>query len=854
MGARPEQDQTSGSAEPLLRAADTDSRNHVEHPSSEREKEGYDPGPLFDPDWYLRQNPEAQHTGLSPLEHYLRHGSREGRSPHPLFDPHYYRKMYSASMLDCVDPLQHYLKDGWKIGFKPNPNFDPQFYLSTYPDIAAAGVEPFTHFVLEGLQEGRTGNPKDLRIEPFQADYRISSEPQRVDNTPDPKVKAIAFYLPQFHPIPENDQWWGKGFTEWTNVRRATPQFEGHYQPHVPVLGYYDLRDPKVLDIQVDLARKHGVYGFAFYYYWFHGKVLLDLPIRRMLATGRPDFPFCISWANESWTRRWDGMENDILISQKHSPEDDLAFIRNIEPILLHKNYIRVDEKPLLLVYRANSLPNAKETIARWRDYFRAQGHGELYLISTRTFQDTTAPFARGFDAAVQFPPHTESDPYPVNHVIANKTPAFDGPIYDYGKTKAVFLKELLRAEPSDMLYPGVMPSWDNSARRLTKAHLWVNSSPESYYDWLAQAVDYLRNHKPLEQRLVFINAWNEWAEGCHLEPDTKYGYAWLNATRLALVPEALAVGGVSPKQDSRLTERAIRLPLQAGQMEAAPCTQGIRGGRDSELHAPPDHYNHELLPVTRSGLHSATRSNMNGRVAVHVHAYYVDKLPTLLEKLGAIPVSHDLFISTNTEAKARHIAALLGTMTWPYSSVQIEVCPNRGRDVGPFIIDFGKRLLNYSYALHIHTKKCEYNETHGASWLNHNLDHLLHSPEYVSAILDLFERDSTQGVLLPIPYPGVASWMEWGGNRETTCNLLARLNIPQEYLDSMPLYFPAGTMFWFRPSALSPLLESEISWEDFPPEPIPIDGTLAHAVERCILYVAKYMDYSYTTISPSGM
>jgi len=430
--------------------------------------------------------------------------------------------------------LDHYLTEGWKKGYKPNPKFDPSFYVAAHADVAEAGVEPLTHFASDGLREGRAGCKEDVFLEPFQPAFDIPHEPMVFGSPLESAVKAIAFFLPQFHPIPENDRWWGAGFTEWTNVRRGEPQFSEHYQPHVPsTLGYYDLREPDVLQRQVQLAREYGIYGFCFYYYWFAGKVLLDLPIRRILETGKPDFPFCICWANENWTRRWDGRESDILISQQHSHDDDLAFLRNVENILVHKNYIRVDDKPLLIVYQPALLPDAQATAERWRDYFRGQGHGELFIAATQTFSDTSPASKYGFDALIQFPPHTEASP--VTCLIEGLDESFEGRVYDYNQTKKCAMDEFRGLSRSQRVYPGVMPSWDNTARRGNRAGVWYNASPESYYDWLTNVINISQRNRPHEEHFVFINAWNEWAEGCHLEPDRQYGYAWLNATRLAL-------------------------------------------------------------------------------------------------------------------------------------------------------------------------------------------------------------------------------------------------------------------------------------------------------------------------------
>src|SRR5262249_24243811 len=371
-------------------------------------------------------------------------------------------------------------------------------------------------------------------FELVQPQFKIPRESVLPDSPTPVDVKAIAFYLPQFHRIPQNDAWWGEGFTEWTNVRRGSPNFQGHYQPHVPAdLGYYDLADEGVLEKQAALAGRAGIHGFCFHYYWFRGGVLLDPQVRRMLEAGKPEFPFCICWANENWTRRWDGKDSEILIAQRHSPEDDLKFIRHVEGILTTKNYICVDGKPLLLVYRPSLLPDVKETLQRWRSYFRGEGHGDLHLVMVQSFSERAAPSDSGFDAVVQFPPHFRATA--VTSLIRDKSHQFTCMVYYYGEVRKKAIDQLRSAPRNLALYPGVMPSWDNTARQRSKSTIWVNSSPQAYSEWLAEVADLARGRLSPQERFIFINAWNEWAEGCHLEPDERFGYAWLNATSLAL-------------------------------------------------------------------------------------------------------------------------------------------------------------------------------------------------------------------------------------------------------------------------------------------------------------------------------
>ncbi|WP_418230138.1 glycoside hydrolase family 99-like domain-containing protein [Burkholderia mayonis] len=351
-------------------------------------------------------------------------------------------------------------------------------------------------------------------------------------------VKTIAFYLPQFHPFPENDEWWGRGFTEWTNVTRAVPQFAGHYQPHLPgELGFYDLRIPDVQRRQVELAKAAGLGGFCFYFYWFGGKRLMETPIRQYLEHREFDLPFCLCWANENWTRRWDGLDQELLISQHHSPDDDLAFITHVAQYMRDERYIRIDGRPLLLVYRPNLLPDARVTAARWRKWARANGLGELYLAYTQSFEKVD-PREYGFDAAIEFPPNNSHPPSKADSVTLLNT-GYSGHILDWTH----YLERSRSYQDAEYrLFRGVTPSWDNEARKPGRGTVFVGSTPKLYEEWLFNAsVDTVRRIENPDERLVFINAWNEWAEGAHLEPDRRYGYAWLQATNDALSRAAAA-------------------------------------------------------------------------------------------------------------------------------------------------------------------------------------------------------------------------------------------------------------------------------------------------------------------------
>lgn len=341
-------------------------------------------------------------------------------------------------------------------------------------------------------------------------------------------VRLIAFYLPQYHPTPENDLWWGKGFTEWTSVAQARPLFPSHYQPQIPAdLGFYDLRLPEARQAQADLAREYGIYGFCYYHYWMGGKRLLEYPFDRVLASGEPDFPFCLCWANEPWTRAWDGRSSDVLMAQEYSEEDDLNHIRWLAAALADRRYIRIGGKPLLLIYRANQLPNPLRTTTVWREEARRLGIGEIYLGRVESFPDEFCdPREIGMDAAIEFQPDGANLNPKLDDLIYR-----DHEVYDYD---AFMQKQLRKPDPPYRRYSCVMPGWDNTPRRPMGARIFTGSSPPLYEQWLRAAIRKTRSSS-LDDKFVFVNAWNEWGESNHLEPDMVFGRQYLEATRRAL-------------------------------------------------------------------------------------------------------------------------------------------------------------------------------------------------------------------------------------------------------------------------------------------------------------------------------
>lgn len=361
------------------------------------------------------------------------------------------------------------------------------------------------------------------------------------------KIKPIAIHLPQFHPIPENDNWWGKGFTEWTNVTKATPRFEGHYQPHLPAdLGFYDLRLEEARMAQEAMAKRYGIYGFCYYHYWFTGKKILQEPIERKLKNEKEDFPFMLCWANENWTRAWDGLDREVLLKQNYSNEDDVNHMQHLcDTFFNDKRYIKHDGKPVFLVYRPSLFPDIKKTITTWRKIAREKGIGELHLGYMQSWGFTVEPESLGFDFAVEFQPKFPS-PIPVKKSLPARVIArlkrlllkeipivIEDRHFDYH----TFVKMQMQNQFKSNVSPCLVPMWDNSSRRKINAFIFTNESPEYYGEWLS----HIKSNYPWsenKEKYLFINAWNEWAEGNHLEPCQKWGTQYLEKTKQVLENE----------------------------------------------------------------------------------------------------------------------------------------------------------------------------------------------------------------------------------------------------------------------------------------------------------------------------
>jgi lipopolysaccharide biosynthesis protein len=760
--------------------------------------EGRDPNPLFDSDWYLDQNPDVAQAQMNPLVHYLRSGAREGRDPNSLFDGTWYLRQHPELAETKTNPLLHYVINGADGSISPGPRFDACNYFTRHKGLIETGMTPLEHFLRRlrdskpGQHAKRESRPSDSLYHQIYACYSDSARHQpsgeyyAPDSDPglektDLPARVIAFYLPQFHPIAENDEWWGKGFTEWTNVSKAVPQFEGHYQPRLPgELGFYDLRVAQVQRRQAELARQYGIYGFCYHYYWFAGRRLLERPIEQMLADSSLDFPFCICWANENWTRRWDGQENEVLLAQEHSPQSDIQFIEDAAILFRDPRYIRIEGRPLLIVYRVNLLPEPRETVERWRVRCRELAVGEPYLVAAQTF-GIMDPRPYGFEAAVEFLPPHNTAAEDITDRVALLNPDYKGRIYSYRSVvDNVLASERSKPYP---VFRCASPGWDNEPRKPGKGHIFTGATPRLYAEWIAELGRKTCARSNPNERILFVNAWNEWAEGAYLEPDRRFGYAYLRATAKTLrllAQEHPPFGGL-----------------------------GIRWLSDEP---------------TESG----------ARIAVMAHVYHAERWEELAAYLDNIAEPFDLFAAIVREDDAKCVRASLPENV---ERCFLGVVPNRGRDMAPFLASLRiVHRLDYEIALRVNTEETSMCNGGGESWKD-MLEKSLGSRAATSDILYLLRSEHEIGLIAASGHllPAESSWGQRG---EAELNLMhferlvTEVGLPRR---TRGFCFPAGPVYWFRPRALSPLAALEIEEDDAPSESGQADWTIAQALEPIV-------------------
>lgn len=474
--------------------------------------------------------------------------------------------------------------------------------------------------------------------------------------------KLICFYLPQFHPFEENDAFWGKGFTEWTNVTKSFPLFKGHNQPRLPKdLGFYDLRLLENLRKQVEIAKNYGIYGFCFHYYWFSGQKVMETPINMFFENKSIDINYCICWANENWTRRWDGKDNEILLKQLDNDDDYLRFIEDVSKFFFDPRYIKINDAPVLIIYRAELLKNPSVAADIWRKHAKQLGFNDLYLILSESFM-TKDPRTIGFDAAVDFAPNS-FHMKEISHKSTFYAPNFQGHIFDYNSA----IKTSLEKIKSYPFYKSICLEWDNSARKGVNSAILSGCTPNTFEYWLHE----LLNRKPLND-MVFVNAWNEWAEGTYLEPDRKNGFAYLQKCY-----------EVINSLDTKINDYIARSNL--------------------EFHKKND-------------------------FAIVMHLHYFEAFDDVINLIESSELNQtDFIVSFNSNINVNQLIKIKSHL----KNVYFYRTENRGRDVLPFFRILKTTVLdNYIACCKLHSKKSPH-LTDGAQWRKRIYKELLNLSKY---------------------------------------------------------------------------------------------------------------------------
>lgn len=514
----------------------------------------------------------------------------------------------------------------------------------TYNAITGSSAKQLSSKTIYNLSSDRNFRRQLLKSSEKSNDFQHYEN--RRNLVPEYSKKIICLYLPQFHPFSENDFFWGKGFTEWTNVTKSLPLFEGHEQPRYPSdLGYYDLRCVDTIKQQTEIARNYGVHGFCIYYYWFNGKPIMDKPIE--LIFKNPDIPlnYCLCWANENWTRRWDGRDAEVLLEQKYNQELLTDFFYGILKYLKDPRYIKHENKPVIMIYRPQDIPNLAETLDSWRKISAKEGIGDIYFIATEAFEKNLPENL--FDAITNFPPNntkTENISLKQKFFVND----FAGAVFSYDS----LVKSSLLIPTSPKRHPAICLNWDNSPRRGSKANVTLGFSPIKFRNWLKKEID--RN---ISNEIIFINAWNEWAEGTYLEPDRRNGYANLQSIYATL-----------NETDSKIME-AIEL--------------------------------------------NNARFKKKNDYALVFHIHYYDVFFEFIHSKKLDFKNFDIYLSITDNINSLQVQSIISTDL----NVHFSKFENIGRDVLPFLSQLKSGLFDpYDFALKLHTKKSPHVHD-GESW-----------------------------------------------------------------------------------------------------------------------------------------
>ena len=626
----------------------------------------------------------------------------------------------------------------------------------------------------------------NYHFEYIETDNEISLYEKNIDfSNFKTDIKAIALYLPQFYSFKENNEWWEKGFTEWYNVRRAIPLYNGHHQPRIPgdninYLGYYDLTDVSLIKKQIQLAKMHGIYGFGIYYYWFSGKRLLEKPLDILLNDREIEFNFLLIWANEDWTRRWNGFEGKILIKQEYEKCDPYNFIKDIKKYIIDKRYIKINDKAIIGLYESEKVQNLSNTISIWRQSAKKIGLGEIYIISclnSHSYKEMKD--LKLFDATYEFSPR-DSLKYFVKDM-------------PYSLYTTTLYKDIDNINISDdfPLYRGCMLEFDNSPRKKRKSMIYENYSPEQFFMINKKIIKWTRDRYNENNRFIFINAWNEWGEGTYLEPDKKYGYASINSLSKALFDKAY-----------------------------------------NEL-------NLNLLYFNKT----------SSIVAIQVHLYYIDLINEIINKTNNIPFNFDLFISTDSLAKKNSINDYILNNSKAYKvEIEILENKGRDVMPFLIQMKHKLKNYKYICHIHTKKSIYINIGENWRNYLFNNLLgneniilEILNDFESNAKLGFIFPENYYQSLLL---FGEKLNKL----NKESMKYLLNKLFNKYKSRIGGKIEFPMGNMFWTKVNAIYQIFNEDYQ-NELPQEIGQKDGTIMHGIERIWLYLIKINGYYYKKI-----
>jgi lipopolysaccharide biosynthesis protein len=671
--------------------------------------------------------------------------------------------------------------------------------------------------------------------------------------------KVFCFYLPQFHRVEENSRWWGPGFTEWTNVSKARPVFPGHTQPLLPAdLGFYDLDHIEAMSEQAALASKYGVSGFVFYFYSFDGQRILEKPVENYLNSTIA-LPYMICWANENWTRTWDGSANSVLMPQNYEPGFEATLYSQFRPYFQDERYERHNGMPILIIYRAQDMPDPRSSLEILRKLAKSDGFEGLYIAAVASF-GLKHPGLVGADALIEFPPHD------VGHISRISSPRrtsrlFRGQFFDLPAVALNSTKPLIRDFD---YYRGAIPSWDNTARRPLSSNVFLGASPLLFEKWLRYLRSWSNNasERRGQANLLFINAWNEWAEGAVIEPDIYNGRKNLEAVKESTRASGSgALHSAMSDLDGFVRGITSYVPIKANVSQVRVIFFQLRVNINREtfkaawrlLKEDPTgrRFMHSVMALTRFKersqadpfpINESLTVSTEAQVLLVCHIHYQEYIQDLSRYIQANPkVAHVLITCTDPEIYDL-LNSEMATSKVPF---EVHLIENRGRNFQAVFVT-ARNLIesgSFAYVSHLHSKRTpQASEKVMKAWSARLWDLGLRAPSLLARACNIMELDQNIDVCHANVDDLIKPWnMTWGANGKIGKQLARKLGISLISLRNKTLRidYPAGGMFIARASYLRDLLAIDLQPSDFPSETGQTDATLQHALERLIGVVA---------------